>query len=113
MVYALKPEHPEIAPWRLFDGAVSHLPRVALSFTAFQLVALAFVPRRLPGISLGDLAATSAEVSGLFALIHGLLIDFTAFDPIWPMLAASAPVMILSTVILIRFRKGDAHASIA
>src|SRR5678815_2172370 len=70
MIYALRPEHPEIAPSRLFHGATSHLPTLVLSFTVFQLVALAFVPRRVRGICLGDLAATSAEVSGLFALIH-------------------------------------------
>ena len=83
MIYALKPEHPEIAPERLFHGAMSHLPSVVLWFTILQLAALAFVPRRVPGTSMGDLAATAAEVSGLFGLVHGFLIDFTAFDSIW------------------------------
>jgi len=115
MIYGLKPEHPEIAPWRLFDGALSHLPALVISFTIFQLAALAFFPRRVSGIRMGNLVAIAGEVAGLFALVHGFLIDFTAFDSIWWLIVLSAPVMILTTLILLHFkraRKSERSAAI-
>jgi hypothetical protein len=71
-------------------------------------MALVFVPQRLERIRVVDLVTTIAEVSGLFALVHGFLIDFSAFDSTWSWLVLeSVPVMIAATVILIHFRKGD------
>ena len=111
IIYGLIPEHPEIAPMRLFHEALSHLPVLILLLTSFGLVAFACAANRVTRIPPGDVVSISAEVSGVMALIHGLLSDFSAFDSLWWwLILGSAPVTIVSTVLLIYFRTRDIHA---
>jgi hypothetical protein len=63
IIYALRPEHPEIAPSRLFHEAVSHAPFLILALTVFQLLAFACAAGRTTRLSSSYLASIAAEVS--------------------------------------------------
>ena len=105
IIYGLKPEHPEIAPWRLFREAWSHIPVLMLLLTAFELFAFGCAVDRVAQLSLEYVISIAAEVSGLVALIHGLLSDLSAFGSLWwQLILGSAPVVVASTVLLIHFR---------
>ena len=111
IIYGLKPEHPEFAPQRLFHEALSHLPVVILLLTIFGLIAFACAANRVVRVPSGYVISISAEVSGIVALIHGLLSDSSAFDSTWWwLIVGSAPIVIVVTVLLIYFRTRDVHS---
>ena len=106
IIYALRPEHPEIHPARLYREALSHLPVIMIAFVVFQVTALALTVRAVGKISLAPLVMTVAEVSAVIALLHGLLSDLSAFDALWwRLLAVSAPVVIASTAGVVYLRQ--------
>ena len=111
IIYGLRPEHPEIAPARLFHEAWSHIPVLMLSLTVFEVSAFGCAVTRFARLSLGYAATIAAEVSGLVAMVHGLLSDFSAFDSLWwRLILGSAPIIIVSTLMLIYFRTRDVDA---
>jgi len=112
IIYGLRPEHPDLAPASLFHEAWSHMPVQVLSLTVFELFSFTCAMRRIARLSLGYVVSIVVEVSGLVAIVQGLLTDASAFDPLWwHLILGSAPIVIMSTLALIYFRTRDIHAT--
>lgn len=107
-ICALAPEHPEYLPKKLFFEALSFAPALILSFMVFELAALICAARRVAKASSSCVVSTAAEVSGLVALVLGLLSELGAGD--WRWLLGSAFVLIPATVIILHVRNDSAHA---
>ncbi|HEU6447480.1 MAG TPA: hypothetical protein VFV23_03465 [Verrucomicrobiae bacterium] len=105
IIYGFMPEHPDIAPLRLFNDALSHMPFILVSFIIFEVLALGLVMNRVRLLSLGSIISIIAEVSGITSLVHGLFSDIYAFDTFWKwFVLGSAPIIIASTNFLIYLR---------
>jgi len=107
-ICALAPEHPEYLPKRLFNEALLYAPALILSFTVFELVALICAARRVAKASSSCVISTAAEVSGLIALVLGVLSEFGSGD--WRCLLGSAFIVIPATVITLYVRNDSAHS---
>jgi len=114
IIYGLRPEHPDLAPASLIHETWSHMPVQVLSLMVFELFSFACTTSRTARLSLGYVVSIAVEVSGLVAIVQGLLTDVSAFDPLWwQLILGSAPIVIMSTLALIYYRTRNIQVTAA